>query len=474
MKTGDLKLEKDKSEDNDITVIIKTGGKLKIPLIISLLPVFAMLAAIIPGILSKADGIETAKQGIIMMLLTGAAVLYISLNADSILNKRLAKTIITLGYLSSISLLLFVPAPETFSFWMIGGTVVAMLVDNKLGLLLHFNLSFLMGITMAISPEAVIQVLIIGLLISMLAGSLRQKSTVIYAAIIILSTNITIAFAINNFIFETKSNNNYLNSLFSIFAVLTAAFFFSLLYHRNGSRTAASLAPTAETSMKDQPESFINLVSKPEAAAFAEEWVAASSIVQDQRELLLKETDTADAVEDTRLSRGIRTSYEVLCDLDNELVRRMKQYSESLYDHSVRIGDLSCRAAMEIGVDEMLAMAGGLYHEVGKINGRNYIEEGLILAEEYAFPKELKAILKEHNIKYERPSSVEAVIVMLSDNVVSTIEYIEKNDGHRFSPNKIIDNIFQMRLDKGTFDASSLSLKDFKRLKEFYQKEFSK
>jgi putative nucleotidyltransferase with HDIG domain len=164
----------------------------------------------------------------------------------------------------------------------------------------------------------------------------------------------------------------------------------------------------------------------------------------------------------------------VLCDLDNELVRRMKQYSESLYDHSVRIGDLSCRAAMEIGADEMLAMAGGLYHEVGKINGRNYIEEGLILAEEYAFPKELKAILKEHNIKYERPSSVEAVIVMLSDNVVSTIEYIEKNDGHRFSPNKIIDNIFQMRLDKGTFDASSLSLKDFKRLKEFYQKEFSK
>ncbi len=76
-----------------------------------------------------------------------------------------------------------------------------------------------------------------------------------------------------------------------------------------------------------------------------------------------------------------------------------------------------------------------------------------MLAEEYAFPKELKAILKEHNIKYERPNSVEAVIVMLSDNVVSTIEYIEKNDGHRFSSNKIIDNIFQMRMDKGTFDA---------------------
>jgi putative nucleotidyltransferase with HDIG domain len=150
----------------------------------------------------------------------------------------------------------------------------------------------------------------------------------------------------------------------------------------------------------------------------------------------------------------------------------MKEYSENLYSHSVLIGDLSYRAAKEVGANERLAMAGGYYHEVGKILGKNYIEEGLLLAEEYSFPNELKAILKEHNIKYEKPSSVEAAIVMLSDNVVSTIEYINRTDEHKYTTDKIIDNIFIMRMDKGTFDQTALSLKDFKTLKEFYQKAF--
>jgi putative nucleotidyltransferase with HDIG domain len=167
-----------------------------------------------------------------------------------------------------------------------------------------------------------------------------------------------------------------------------------------------------------------------------------------------------------------RTSYDVLCDLNNELMKKMKEYSESLYAHCVLIGDLSYRAAKEVGANEQLAMAGGYYHEIGKIRGKNYIEEGLTIAEEYSFPKELKAILKEHNIKYEKPNSVEAAIVMLSDNVVSTIDYIEKTEDHKYTTDKIIDNIFIMRMDKGTFDASSISLKDFKKLKEFYQKEF--
>ena len=119
-------------------------------------------------------------------------------------------------------------------------------------------------------------------------------------------------------------------------------------------------------------------------------------------------------------------------------------------------------------------MAGGLYHEIGKLNGKNYIEEGLIIAEDYAFPKELKAILREHNIKYDKPNSVEAAIVMLSDSVVSTIEYIEKSEDRKYTTNKIVDNIFQMRMEKGTFDGANLTLNNFKDLKEFYQKEFTR
>jgi putative nucleotidyltransferase with HDIG domain len=213
-----------------------------------------------------------------------------------------------------------------------------------------------------------------------------------------------------------------------------------MLYHRNGKVTLISDSSPVLTESSDQD---LKNTSEEKAGALdlsaaTDEKVAAAEISMAGGEILLTEPYFVEDVEDAHVSHGIRTSYEVLCDLDNELVQKMKQYSESLYNHSVRIGDLSLRAALEVGADEMLALAGGLYHEVGKINGKNYIEEGLIIAEEYAFPKELKAILKEHNIKYEKPNSVEAAIVMLSDNVVSTIEYIEKNDDHKFSSNKVI------------------------------------
>ena len=80
-----------------------------------------------------------------------------------------------------------------------------------------------------------------------------------------------------------------------------------------------------------------------------------------------------------------------------------------------------------IGANEDLARAGGYYHEVGKVIGKNYIEEGLKLADDYSFPEELKLILKQHSIKHDKPTSIESAIVMISDNVHLPSEYIMKS-----------------------------------------------
>lgn len=437
------------------------------PVIITILPFLSMLMAILPSVISQTAGIGTVKIGIITLLLTGAVVFYIRANADDILNKKLAKTIITVSYLGSICLLLFIPDPSTFSFWMIGGLLVSMLIDNKLGLILHFNLAFIMGLMVIKNPEQIIRVLIIGILLSMLSSSLKNKSTVIYSIIIILSLNLTISFVINNLNIETMSNYNYLKAISSIFLVIFADFIISMIYFNNFGKEGAAIGTvtadqiqgmtsenpndlSAELTKNENSNMELNLLGEPDLVAISLE---------------------AQVIEDSYIEND-RTSYEVLCNLNNELLMKLKQFSENLYSHSLFIGDLSSRAAKEIGANDMLAFAGGLYHEIGKINGKNYIEEGLNIADEHAFPKELKAIMKEHNIKYEKPSSIEAAIVMLSDSVVSTIEYIEKNNDHRYTTNKVIDNIFQMRMDKGTFDAATFSLKDYKSLKEFYQKEF--
>ena len=38
--------------------------------------------------------------------------------------------------------------------------------------------------------------------------------------------------------------------------------------------------------------------------------------------------------------------------------------------------------------------------------------------------------------------------VMISDNVATTIEYIDKTGDQKFTSDKIIDNIFRIRMDK--------------------------
>jgi cyclic-di-AMP phosphodiesterase PgpH len=429
--------------ESENTKVIKTKlNKKKYPLILLLLPVLSMLLPILKGIISDASEIAMAKSGIITLILTGAITFYIRSYEDDILKKMHAGALIACGYLGSICLLLFVPNSGMLCFWMLGGLVIAMLIDNRLGLFVNFNMVFILGIMMGIYLESMIQLLILCILLSMLSGAVKEKSTFLYSTIIILSVNIALSCAINDFVVEKIANINYAVSLLSILAVLVVAFTICVIYQKRDNRVDAS----------------IDLVSTESI----EKIVDSSAQVN---------TEIGNSKQNAQIL-GIRTSYEILCDGGNLLLQKLKEFSEELYKHAFQIGDLAGRAANEIGADEFLARAGGLYHEIGKINGKNYIEEGLKLAEDYAFPKELTAILREHNIKYDKPSSPEAAIVMLSDNVVSTIEYIVKTGDQKFTPNKIIENIFQMRLDKGTFDSAGISLMDYKVLKEFYLAEF--
>lgn len=485
-------------------------------LLINILPVLSMIFTILPGVLRKVPGIEVARDGILIFILTTVLTFYIRMNIGIIRGKKNAKLILLLCYLTSICLLMLIPKPESYCFWMIGGMVLSMIVDSKVGLLVHFNMTFLLGISFEHRPETVIQILIIGALMSLLSGALKQKSTVIYATIILISTNITLSFAMNNFIFDTITNYNYLGSLFSILSVIVISFFIHMLYakfavdthteakeesnsdekHSSGEgmdEMQSDVMKATEVTLTQENASNSSMTEESEAKVEAVNEVQEKSTSTDTASTTTKDPihtkeemdkrddqpsnqfgetqDSSDILTQQR-NLGIRTSYEVLCDTNNELLRRLKQFSDKLYDHAMLIGDLSKRAARVVGANEDLALAGGLYHEIGKLHGNNYIEEGLIIAEDYAFPNELRAIIKEHNIKYDKPNSVEAAIVMLSDNVVSTIEYIEKTGDNRFTKGKIIDHVFQMRIEKGTFDQVQLSKNDYDALKDFYHKEF--
>lgn len=432
----------------DSTAVVKHKKSSLSLIFMSLLPLFSVFSIILSGVINRANSIDIIRIGMIAFLLTTAMVFFIRFQ-EHIIKVPFAAGILYISYLTSIFLIMLIKSPEVYSFWMIGSLIIAMLVDNRLGLLVYFNMTLVVSVAYSLKHEVIIHLMIMGVLFILLSGYLRKKATVVYAAIILLSSNITLAFIMNNFIFETNTNVNYLASFFSIFAVLAAAFLLSLLYDR-----------------------LLERRKRNERAIIASDRTAAGSEP-------VSDTGVSQSREDEASGNGISssdniqgTSYEALLSEDNELLIRIKEHSESLYNHCKWIGDLSGKAAAVIGANEALARAGGYYHEAGKIIGNNYIEEGLKLADQYGFPQELRDILKQHNIKYDRPTFVESVIVMISDNVASTIEYIDKTGDKKFTIDKIIDNIFRIRLEKGTLDESGLSVKDFKRLKEFFQNEF--
>lgn len=436
-------------DDNDIAVIIKTGSKSYTPVLIAVLPVFAMILSLLPGLIDGKPNIDTARYGIISLLLTSIVVFYIRFKLTVLYSDKILKAIFAINYLTSLALLLFVPEPDVFCFWMLGSLNVAMLVDLKLGLIVHFALSVFMGSCYKPQPETIIQVMLIGFLMIILSGALKQKDTVIYAAIIILSSDITLAFTLNNFIFKSSNGFNYIYSLFSILIIVILAFTIYILCSKYRKKD----------DLHSKHGDLHNL--KLKASELSEEISNQNFGIKDQNY-------------SEKLGDNVFSSYDILCDHDNTLLVKFKEYSETLFAHSMRIADLSFRAAIEIGADAKLALAGGLYHEIGKIKGgANYIEDSLAIADEHKFPIELKNIIKEHNIKYGKPNSLEAAIVMLSDSVESTISYIMKAEGDKYSPDKIIDSIFKLRMDKGYFDTCPLKINDFKKLKEFYIKEYA-
>ena len=166
--------------------------------------------------------------------------------------------------------------------------------------------------------------------------------------------------------------------------------------------------------------------------------------------------------EEARLQMLIAPNYELLL--------RLQGYSEELLQHSQRISALSAGAAEAIGGNIMLAKAGGLYHEIGRIEDEDdYIEAGTRIGQEYDFPEKLLAVMRQHSTGFELPKSMEAAVVMLSDCIVSTSEFLVKNGKREMlSDAQLINSIFQNRLEKGNLEFAGMTLEQIQDLQNFY------
>ena len=152
---------------------------------------------------------------------------------------------------------------------------------------------------------------------------------------------------------------------------------------------------------------------------------------------------------------------------DYSLIKGMKNNSVSLYNHSIEVAELSAMAAKAINADEDIAFAGGLYHDIGKMAGTNYVHEGIKIAGRYKLPSEIKNIIIEHNVKNRLPKSKEAAIVMLADTAVSAVEYLRSNKKN-VDEVTVFENSLMTRLKNGALNDSKMTIAEFNAVKDVF------
>ncbi len=168
--------------------------------------------------------------------------------------------------------------------------------------------------------------------------------------------------------------------------------------------------------------------------------------------------------------RRLQAELEAALQEDHVLLQRLQGYSRSLMGHSKRISTIAAQAAEQMGGNVLLAQAGGLYHEIGKVEDpRNYIHAGVELLRQYNMPEELLDVVSQHSTGFPKPQSMEAAIVMLADCIISTSNALEKKGKREAITDKhLVEFVFQHRIAEGSLNESGLSDEQIRELQDFY------
>lgn len=423
-------------------ILSKIGLSIK-----SLWVILGFLSAIMVVALGYVEGttpIDILKLCVLILVLLSLTVFYIYILNLKVEEYPYFKGLIIVCYFVSFLIAMLTRNSHEVHLWMVGGIVISALFNMHLGLIFTYNLIFFASFIGHMNIEIVIYLLIIGTLMCLLSGFMKKLNTLGFTIIIVLSIQITLLFILNNFMIWETININAVFSLLSSVGVIGITYGIHYYYDK---------LIRIKKSNEDLDEIAITL-----------EGIAGPGF--SSKEIMDKSAQLIDEDGNYRLEEVLR--------LDFPLLERLKEYSLKLYNQSIEIGEISANAAKAIHANETIAKAGGFYYQIGRIEGKQYVDEGIKLAQAYHLPQVISDIICQHNMNYEKPKSPEAAIVMLTISIMAMKDYIIRLDkkgageSEQISFERIVNNVFQMRLTKGSLDQSCLSIKEYNLLKDFY------
>ena len=212
-----------------------------------------------------------------------------------------------------------------------------------------------------------------------------------------------------------------------------------------------------------------------------------------------------------------------LCDINNPLMRKLSETAPGTFQHCTQVSNLAVEIANKINANPLLARAGALYHDVGKISNppffvenqakgnnphdklnaeessiiiTNHVKDGVKIAKEYGLPRSIIEFIETHHGKsvtkyfYNKyvnehpdetvdankfsysgpnPYTKEQAIVMICDTIEAASRSLpEYNDE---SINNLVDKIVDAQIIEHYLDRAPITLKEIGEAKEILKEK---
>ncbi len=204
---------------------------------------------------------------------------------------------------------------------------------------------------------------------------------------------------------------------------------------------------------------------------------------------------------------------------NQKLLRKLAEEAPGTFQHSLQVANLAEGAILKIGGNPLLVRAGALYHDIGKLTDPQFFTEnqaiginphdnlpleesakiimehvsrGVELARKHKIPEQIIDFIKTHHgttktsyffiesnnknrletdeslFTYSGPlpETRETAVVMLADSIEAASRSLDKKDSENLK--KLIDTIFQEKIEAGQLAYAPLTFKDITLLKELF------
>lgn len=173
-----------------------------------------------------------------------------------------------------------------------------------------------------------------------------------------------------------------------------------------------------------------------------------------------------------RMSHTREHELERIISEEFSLVQVVKNFSKADYTHARRVSEIARECAKVIGADPYVAAAGGFYYRIGRLEGKPYVENGVMLAKSNYFPMQVVQILSEYNGEKNLPSSVESAIVHIVDSVVAKFDILDKNTlSSSWNQDILVYQTLNENSAAGLYDKAGFSMNMFLKIRDYLIKE---